>query len=72
MASRSRTRTYLEPSQQHQQRIWRRFQADDHGAVALIFALAGTVLLGLVGGGHARTIEETVREISRIIATMKD
>lgn len=51
MAWRSRTRTNLAPARQHPQRVWRRFQADHRGAVALIFALAGTVLLGLVGGG---------------------
>ena len=51
MAWRSRTRTDLAPARRHPQRVWRRFQADHRGAVALIFALAGTVLLGLVGGG---------------------
>ncbi|MBP1178128.1 TadE/TadG family type IV pilus assembly protein [Methylobacterium sp. PvR107] len=51
MAGRSRTRTSLAPSRQRPQRVWRRFHADNRGAVALIFALAGTVLIGLVGGG---------------------
>jgi Flp pilus assembly protein TadG len=51
MAGRSRTRTYLEPTRRLPQPVWRRFHADNRGAVALIFALAGTVLVGLVGGG---------------------
>ena len=43
--------TRSETSNNRTRRAWSRLAADRSGAVALIFGLAGTVLLGLVGGG---------------------
>src|SRR3954465_14570150 len=43
--------TCSEPRKCRTRRAWARLLADRSGAVALIFGLAGTVLVGLVGGG---------------------
>jgi Flp pilus assembly protein TadG len=51
MARPNGTRTSRRPFLQHPMRVWPRFWLDHSGGVALIFALASTVLLGLVGGG---------------------